>query len=62
MPLTEAVALRSPMRSSVWIAIFVGSTIGGMMPELWGGDMLSYSGVMLSGLGAFAGLWVAYRL
>ena len=51
-----------PMRSSVWIAIFIGSTIGGMVPELWGGDMLSYSGVLLSGVGAFAGLWVAYRL
>ncbi|SHN66531.1 hypothetical protein SAMN05444170_0975 [Bradyrhizobium erythrophlei] len=53
---------RQVRRSSVWMLIFVGSTIGGMVPELWGGDMLSYSGVLLSGVGAFAGLWVAYRL
>jgi predicted MFS family arabinose efflux permease len=53
-------ALRSA-RVSVWIAIFIGSTIGGMVPELWGGDMLSYSGVLLSGVGAFAGLWIVRR-
>jgi predicted MFS family arabinose efflux permease len=50
------------MRSSVWIAIFVGSTIGGMVPELWGAGLLSYSSVILSGVGAFAGLWVANKL
>ena len=35
------------MGSSIWIGIFVGSTIGGLIPEIWGGDMLSYSGVLL---------------
>jgi predicted MFS family arabinose efflux permease len=49
------------MRSSIWIGIFIGSTIGGLIPELWGGDMLSYSGVLLSGVGAFAGLWLGSR-
>jgi len=46
------------MRSAIWIGIFVGSTIGGLIPELWGGDMISYSGVLLSGVGAFVGLWL----
>jgi hypothetical protein len=50
------------MRASVWIGIFIGSTIGGFIPALWGGDMISYSGVLLSGVGAFVGLWVAYRV
>jgi predicted MFS family arabinose efflux permease len=50
------------MRSTVWIAIFIGSTIGGMIPQLWGAGMLSYWSVMLSGAGAFAGLWVAHRI
>jgi predicted MFS family arabinose efflux permease len=43
------------MGSSIWIGIFVGSTIGGLIPEIWGGDMLSYSGVLLSGAGALVG-------
>ena len=51
----------SQMRSAIWIGIFIGSTIGGFIPELWGDDMLSYSGVLLSGVGAFVGLWLGAR-
>jgi predicted MFS family arabinose efflux permease len=50
------------MGSAIWIGVFVGSTIGGMIPELWGGDMISYSGVLLSGVGAFVGLWLGSRV
>jgi uncharacterized membrane protein YeaQ/YmgE (transglycosylase-associated protein family) len=50
------------MRSAIWIGIFVGSTIGGFIPGLWGDDMLSYSGVLFSGLGAFVGLWLGSRV
>ena len=32
-----------------------------ILPLLWGGEMLSYSGVLLSGIGAFTGLWIAAR-
>jgi hypothetical protein len=46
-------------RGSIWLWIFIGSTIGGFIPELWGGDLFSYSGLLLSGVGAFFGLWVA---
>ena len=53
--------LRCPMQASIWIGIFIGSTIGGLIPELWGGDMISYSGVLLSGVGAFVGLWLGSR-
>jgi hypothetical protein len=50
------------MRLSIWIGILVGSTIGGMIPLLWGDDMLSYPSVLLSGAGAFAGLWVGFKM
>ena len=50
------------MRSRIWLGILIGSTIGGLVPELWGDDWLSYASVLLSGIGAFAGLWVAYKL
>jgi hypothetical protein len=43
------------MRSSIWIGIPIGSTVGGMIPLIWGDDMLSYSSVLLSGAGVFAG-------
>jgi hypothetical protein len=50
------------MRGSIWIGILIGSTIGGMIPLLWGDDMLSYSSVLLSGAGAFAGPWVGFLM
>ena len=49
------------MRSSIWIGIFIGSTIGGLISDIWGGDLLSHSGVLLSGVGAVAGLWLGSR-
>jgi hypothetical protein len=49
------------MGSYIWVSIFIGSTIGELIPEIWGGDMLSYSGVLLSGVGAVAGLWLGSR-
>jgi predicted MFS family arabinose efflux permease len=51
----------SQMNSRVWFAIFIGSTIGGFVPALWGGELLSYAGVLFSGVGAVVGLWLADR-
>jgi hypothetical protein len=39
----------------------IGSLIGGLVPDLWGAGMFSYSSVLLSGVGAFVGLWLAAR-
>ena len=50
------------MRTYIWIGILIGSTIGGLIPGLWGEDMLSFSGLLLSGVGAFVGLWLGYKL
>jgi hypothetical protein len=41
--------------------MFIGPTIGGIIPELWDDGMFSYSGVLLSGVGAFVGLWLGSR-
>jgi hypothetical protein len=45
-------------RWSIWVGIFIGSTIGGVIPELWGASAFSYSSVLFSSIGAFAGLWI----
>jgi len=50
------------MRSRIWLAIFIGSTIGGFIPALWDPDLFSYSSLLLSGVGAFAGLWIGYKM
>ena len=46
----------------VWIGMFVGSTVGNMLPLLWGGDAISVSGILLSLVGAVVGIWAGYRL
>jgi uncharacterized membrane protein YeaQ/YmgE (transglycosylase-associated protein family) len=45
------------MRFRIWLGILIGSTIGGFIPELWGAGLLSYSSVLLSTVGALAGIW-----
>jgi len=45
-------------RGFIWLAVLAGSTIGGLIPELWGAGMLSYSSVLLGGVGGFIGLWI----
>jgi hypothetical protein len=49
-------------RLSIWIGILVGSTIGGLIPGLWGEGAFSYSSVLLSGIGAFVGLWIGFKI
>ena len=46
----------------VWIGLFVGSSIGNMLPMLWGGDAISISGVFFSLVGGVVGIWIGYRL
>jgi uncharacterized membrane protein YeaQ/YmgE (transglycosylase-associated protein family) len=47
---------------SIWLGILIGSTIGGFIPELWDAGLFSYSSVLLSGAGAFVGLWVGFKM
>jgi hypothetical protein len=50
-----------PSRALIWVAILIGSTIGGAIPELWGAEMLSYTSLLLSGIGALVGLWIVFK-
>jgi hypothetical protein len=55
------VSFRYMQKKLIWIGLFVGSTIGNMVPLLWGGDAISMTGVLLSLVGGIAGIWVGYR-
>ncbi len=46
----------------IWIGFFVGSTVGNMVPVLWGGDAMSLTGFGLSIVGGVVGIWAGYRL
>jgi hypothetical protein len=49
-------------RSFIWTGIFIGSTIGSLIPGLWGDGVFSYSSVLLSGAGALVGLWIGFKM
>ncbi len=49
-------------RSVIWIAMLVGSTIGGFIPALWGANFLSISSVFCSALGGLAGIWIGFKI
>ena len=44
----------------IWMT--VGSAVGGFVPMLWGGELLSYSGALFSGIGGILGVFVAVKL
>lgn len=46
----------------IWLLMFVGSTIGGFVPLLWGGSTFSISSVLFSAVGGIVGIWLGYRL
>lgn len=49
-------------RRVIWIFVGVGMTVGGLLPELWGGSALGVASLGLGCLGGVAGLWLAVRL
>lgn len=50
------------MSKLIWIGLFVGSTIGGFIPSLWGAGVFSLSGAVFSTLGGIFGTWFGYRV
>ncbi|MEI9966875.1 MAG: hypothetical protein WDN67_04600 [Candidatus Moraniibacteriota bacterium] len=50
------------MRSLVFLFLFIGSTLGGFVPLLWGGSAFSVSSVLWSGIGGVLGIALGYHL
>ena len=49
-------------RRVVWIFVAIGSTLGALAPEAWGGSAFGVASLALGCLGGLAGLWLAVRL
>jgi uncharacterized membrane protein YeaQ/YmgE (transglycosylase-associated protein family) len=50
------------VQARIWFGVLIGSVVGGFIPDLWGAGLFSYSSVLLSAIGAFAGLWLGYKM
>ena len=48
-------------RSVIGFGGFLGMTVGGFVPELWGSSSLSVASVVFGLLGGVAGVWLAAR-
>lgn len=48
--------------SHTWGFAAIGSIFGGWIPLLWGADFLSFSSLFFSALGAFVGIYVAFKM
>ena len=44
------------------IGLFIGSTIGGYLPALWGADFFSVSGIIGSFVGGIIGVWIGFLM
>ncbi|HLM83620.1 MAG TPA: hypothetical protein VK254_00190 [Candidatus Bathyarchaeia archaeon] len=49
-------------KTFIMTGLFVGSIIGGYVPALWGGSVFSFSSIFTSALGAFAGIWLGFKV
>lgn len=46
----------------VWIFMTVGMAAGGFIPMLWGAGEISFSSIILSGIGGIIGIWFGFKL
>ena len=48
--------------SVISLCVIAGTTIGGLVPLLWGDSGLSFTSLIAGGIGGLLGLWVGVRL
>lgn len=49
-------------KTIIMIGLAVGSTLGGMVPMLWGDSVFSIISVLTGGVGGAIGIWIGYRI
>lgn len=46
----------------IWIGVIVGTTIGGMIPMAWGGDVFGFASIIGTFIGGILGIWAGYQV
>lgn len=42
--------------------MIIGSTLGGLVPTMWGAGMLSFSSLLFTALGGLVGIWLGFKM
>lgn len=49
-------------KTFIMTGMIIGSLAGGYLPLLWGGSVFSFSSIIFSAIGAFAGIWLGFKI
>jgi hypothetical protein len=49
-------------KSTMWIFMLIGSSVGGLIPTLWGASYFSISSVLFTALGGIIGIWLNFKI
>lgn len=49
-------------RRVIWLFVGFGMTVGGLLPEVWGGSALGFASLVFGTMGGVAGLWLGLKL
>ena len=49
-------------KTAIWIGMVVGTSLGGIVPSLWGAGFFSFSSVIFTAIGGFLGIWLGYKI
>jgi hypothetical protein len=49
-------------KSAIWIGMFIDSTLGGFIPELWGAGFLSFSFILSTAVFGILGIYLGFRM
>ena len=47
-------------KTLIWGGMFLGSTLGSLLPLLWGGGLIAVS--LWGGVGGIAGIWAGFKV
>ena len=49
-------------KRTIYFFMFIGGTIGGYVPLLWGGEAFSFAGIIFNALGALLGIYLGFKM
>ena len=49
-------------KSAIYLFMFIGSTIGGFIPMIWGDMSMGMSAVIFGAIGGIGGIYVGYKI